>query len=838
MTLAAGCATALAAVPVGAVYTSYRWLWFAWAAVAAVTMTALGARALRLPAFLVPLAAAAGLLVYLTVVFASGPALFGIVPTGTSLQALRLDVVNGLADVRDLAAPVLPTPGLVTLTAGSIGAVAIVVDLIAVVLRRPAAAGLALLGLYAVPAAVSQTGVAWPLFVIGAIGYLVLLLVEGRDRLLRWGRPVGPAGGSRFGRVIADTEDAAPLTGQRIGAAAIAIAVVAPLLVPGLTANALNKIGRTGASDSTGGGRGVALKPFAALKGELDRQQPEELLRVKFTSAMQRSPWYIRSMVLERFNAQGWAQPSPVGSQAVNGSLTVADGVPDIGQVPFSATITITNLQDKFVPVYYAVNRVDDLPAGWQYDRSTGVVFSNAEVTGPGRYTISGFDQRPTDSQLRSSPELPADNPAKDWTGYPQSLPQTVRDTVAGIIKKANAHTPYERARALDDYFTDGTNGFTYSTQTQLGDSGSDLVDFLNKKQGFCQQYAAAMGIMLRVAGIPSRVVLGYTTGTVGADGVVSIGTQDAHAWVEAYFANTGWTPFDPTPLADGRTVTLPYAPHNAPAAGPGGTVPTGSAATAPGTGRSSSKLEPGSGDLLGSGGSKGHATGLADPRWALLAAACLLLLVLLAAPGLGRAATRRRRLRLAGGAGPPRRLARIPAWSDRPAGSRRGRPAGSRRGAGGLGRVDGQRRRLRGADAGDRDAALDGGPVGTRPVDAARGRGRPAADRAGRGAQPVRPPRRGGRRPAHGGSGGPARHAGQRARSPTLAGRAAAAVDTAGGPVGGSRAQRPGDRLGHPSRRGGAPPLAGHPPGPATVLSPGGMSLETGTTTSRPGRG
>ena len=68
----------------------------------------------------------------------------------------------------------------------------------------------------------------------------------------------------------------------------------------------------------------------------------------------------------------------------------------------------------------------------------------------------------------------------------------------------------------------------------RTGDSGSALVDFLKNKQGFCQQYAAAMGVMLRVAGIPSRVVLGYEHSPCHPDGNFTVTTTDAHSWVEA----------------------------------------------------------------------------------------------------------------------------------------------------------------------------------------------------------------------------------------------------------------------------------------------------------------
>ena len=138
-----------------------------------------------------PVFGAAGLLLYLTAVFCTDGALFGIIPTPDSLQLLRAGIDEGFQNINDFATPVPTTTGLVLLTAGALGLTTIVVDVVAVSLRRPAASGLALLALYAVPVAVVLGGVPWVLFAIAACGYLLLLLVEGRDRLAHWGRPVG-----------------------------------------------------------------------------------------------------------------------------------------------------------------------------------------------------------------------------------------------------------------------------------------------------------------------------------------------------------------------------------------------------------------------------------------------------------------------------------------------------------------------------------------------------------------------------------------------------------------------------------------------------------------------
>ncbi|PYV16326.1 MAG: hypothetical protein DMG21_12045, partial [Acidobacteria bacterium] len=68
-------------------------------------------------------------------------------------------------------------------------------------------------------------------------------------------------------------------------------------------------------------------------------------------------------------------------------------------------------------------------------------------------------------------------------------------------------------------------------------------------KAGYCEYFAAAMAVMLRTVGIPTRIVNGFQTGVynaLGHDYVVR--ARDAHSWVEVYFNGFGWIPFDPTP--------------------------------------------------------------------------------------------------------------------------------------------------------------------------------------------------------------------------------------------------------------------------------------------------
>jgi hypothetical protein len=149
------------------------------------------------------------------------------------------------------------------------------------------------------------------------------------------------------------------------------------------------------------------------------------------------------------------------------------------------------------------------------------------------------------------------------YLAMPANLPAEVRDLADRLTQTST--NSYDKARAISNYFTDPQNGFVYSLDTAPGDGRSALVTFLDKKRGFCQQYAAAAAALMRLAGLPARVVLGYTHRTPDSNGNFVVTTADAHAWVEVYFSGIGWIPFDPTPLAgaDGaRAVTLPWAPH------------------------------------------------------------------------------------------------------------------------------------------------------------------------------------------------------------------------------------------------------------------------------------
>ena len=123
----------------------------------------------------------------------------------------------------------------------------------------------------------------------------------------------------------------------------------------------------------------------------------------------------------------------------------------------------------------------------------------------------------------------------------PERLTAVVDDIVQGT------QTPYQKARAIEAYLRQ----FPYDLEVPAPPAGRDVVDYFlfDLQRGYCDYYATAMTVMLRVAGVPARLALGYALGSYDdrtGDWVVT--EKDAHAWVEVYFPGYGWIEFEPTP--------------------------------------------------------------------------------------------------------------------------------------------------------------------------------------------------------------------------------------------------------------------------------------------------
>ena len=151
--------------------------------------------------------------------------------------------------------------------------------------------------------------------------------------------------------------------------------------------------------------------------------------------------------------------------------------------------------------------------------------YSAVSATGSGSVSLQAWEKR----SVRALP--PEGNPA-------------ARELAARW--KEESGSPARIIERVLTYF--GSPEFIYSRNPPL--LGSDPIDdfLLNTKKGFCEHYASAFAFLMRAAGVPARIVVGYLGGEENPfGGYLIVRQSDAHAWVEVWLEDRGWTRIDPT---------------------------------------------------------------------------------------------------------------------------------------------------------------------------------------------------------------------------------------------------------------------------------------------------
>jgi transglutaminase-like putative cysteine protease len=573
---------------------------------------------------------------------------YGVLPNPTALRDIG-DLVNASRDqMKGEHAPLASNHALRLLTCSAMVLLTALTDVLGVLLRRPLLAAAPLLEVLAVASATSSSAAHPVWFAAAAVGFLLILLSGTRLQDRMWGPSVDGSAGRLGGA-------------RRMAVTGIVAALLVPMALPSVSVNLLARAAHHdgGGNSSSGSGSGqIELRNLASLRGSLNRNTPTELMQVQVDPGSQ--PKYVRQSVLEVFtNNQGWVA---AGNQLPTGGLINvgeqsfpmepgASGGDSFEGQQINARFTIAGLGGRQLPIFAAPHTITDVSGSW--NAATGTVEDVALRRGD-RYSVNFVQPTPSLEQLGSAPRWQGSGNSTNDDRYlklpamPTEVTDLARQLTAGL-------GPYEQARAISDYFTNGKNGFKYSLNAPTDDGRQPLVTFLDKKTGFCQQYAAAAAVLMRVAGLPARVVLGYTHQTPDSSGNFTITTADAHAWVEVYFQSIGWVTFDPTPFSGAdlaRAGTFSWAPHPETGAG---TSSEPSAPSASRTNDPNSRL-----DLNRDSATQPTNQSLAH-HWltapVMAVTTVIVLLLLLVGPRLVRRRQRRRRLAIARATGNPELL-------------------------------------------------------------------------------------------------------------------------------------------------------------------------------------
>ncbi len=325
----------------------------------------------------------------------------------------------------------------------------------------------------------------------------------------------------------------------------------------------------------------VAYNPFVSIQKGLVSQNNIPVFTATLSGDVDARDVYWRLLSLDTFNGIWWYANSPQMTPLDESEFETPDTRFDGPTVEVLQDITIQQLRNDWLPGAYSPTAVsaDNLQVergirvandgslrfgalsfrGMNYRIRSELPQPDLGVLalGPDGLPSQAFLEAVEAGDLEVAEELPR---TRDVSDRHLDLPEDVDPQIIELAENITfgLESTYERGLAIEAYLRNPDNGFRYSVEVPPGADSSDLAAWLfdtqnpNFRLGYCEQYAASMGVLARAAGIPSRVVLGFTPGRQFADGTVVVLDNNAHAWVELWLPTQGWVRFDPTPRNDG----------------------------------------------------------------------------------------------------------------------------------------------------------------------------------------------------------------------------------------------------------------------------------------------
>ncbi len=466
-------------------------------------------------------------------------------PIGEAWDRLLLAFQDAVQSANRFAPPVPgdEPPVHPLLIAGGAGCL-LLVDMLACTLRRVPLAGLPLLTIYSVPVSMTGDGPHWILYTLTAIGFLGMIFLAESEQIARWGPILAEDHGHSEPKPL--SVPTWPRTGARaIGGIATALSIVVPVLLPTFSVHLFNF------GPGTGGDDDINIEnPMVDLRRDLVRGEDIPLVTVRTEDP---DPSYLRIAVLNRFSENEWSSgdrevPS---SQTADGSMPGLVGVSEsLERQDYAYDLEATrDFRSSWLPTTSQVERVD-APGDWRYDTSTmDFLASHDDLdTSQLNWNLIGVKVDYDANRLASAPPVGA-LVSRDFTDLPGGLDPIVRQLATQVTEEEPSR--FEKAVALQQWFRE-LGGFSYTTDVDLGNGTDDLVQFLSDdeggREGYCEQFAAAMAVMARELGIPARVAVGFLRPDQVDTDTFVYSAHDLHAWPELFFAGSGWVRFEPTP--------------------------------------------------------------------------------------------------------------------------------------------------------------------------------------------------------------------------------------------------------------------------------------------------
>ncbi|MCW8936240.1 MAG: DUF3488 and transglutaminase-like domain-containing protein [Gammaproteobacteria bacterium] len=249
--------------------------------------------------------------------------------------------------------------------------------------------------------------------------------------------------------------------------------------------------------------------------------------RVKFDDTVpQQNKLYWRALVLWYFDGRTWEQgkhnPTPLATLQTTTNENI------------HYTVTLEAHHRKWL---YALDIPSNVPADIIYTSNYNLR-SQQTINNLYQYKISSVLEYFNTSEI---------SPWEKSAGLKiplNSNPETLR-------MGKNLALQFQNKEDIVNYVLQYFNqeDFHYTLRPPLTPGFNSVDQFLfETKRGFCEHYASSFTLLMRAAGIPARIVLGFQGGTNNPlNNIMTVSNSDAHAWSEVWFKNRGWVRIDPT---------------------------------------------------------------------------------------------------------------------------------------------------------------------------------------------------------------------------------------------------------------------------------------------------
>ncbi|MEU8022191.1 transglutaminaseTgpA domain-containing protein [Micromonospora haikouensis] len=250
----------------------------------------------------------------------------------------------------------------------------------------------------------------------------------------------------------------------------------------------------------------------------------------------------IRLAVLSDYDGVTWR----VGATYRNAGRILPATQPEPGATVETVRqeITVADLSGRLLPAVATPRAIGG--ARVAYDPLTGTLIRPEGLTPGLRYTVTSASERP-DNNLLATADVPAGEEVARVLRVADGVPDPVRRLAAQLAEDNGA--PYARAAAIEQFLAEH---YRVVADAPSGHAYPNLNFFLfgprngGGQRGTSEQFAAAFAVLGRLSGLPTRVVVGFSSNGNGP-----VRAADAFAWPEVLFSGLGWVAFDPLPRPD-----------------------------------------------------------------------------------------------------------------------------------------------------------------------------------------------------------------------------------------------------------------------------------------------